>query len=467
MFKLSPELRVDGVTAVENKFILDYLPFADGDYVKVFFYGLLLATRNDAKENSVDILSRVLALDTATVAAALDYWQNLGLISLIGDDITYISTRSVRPSTKIHDVDKYREFNRLADLLINARTIQPNEFNEYYAFMERFDIDTNAMIAIVSYCVKLKGNAVSYRYILAVARNLVADGYRTYEQIENRLEEYGVYYHDLCAVFSAMGAKKQPDHEAVNLYKSWVLGMHIDRNIILAVAKDCKRLTSLNEKLIKYNELGLTTVKDIEDYENKCAALRKLSRSINKEIGVYYEDTDPEIKTYVQPWLDLGFEPKALIRIARYCMQNGVRTLAGMKETVAMLYSDACLTEDKVEARFASESSNDAEISVLLAKHGFSGGITPQLRAAFSAWRNEWNISPELLEHAATLAENKQYFLNYMNTLLANWHARNIKTVEEAALVKDEVRNDNTVALRYTEEELNSLFINLTDDKGE
>ena len=35
MFKLSSEASLDGAITVENKFIVEYMPYADGDYVKV------------------------------------------------------------------------------------------------------------------------------------------------------------------------------------------------------------------------------------------------------------------------------------------------------------------------------------------------------------------------------------------------------------------------------------------------
>ena len=40
MFEWDQEARVFGVTAVENRFLLDYLPAAKGDYVKVYLWGL-------------------------------------------------------------------------------------------------------------------------------------------------------------------------------------------------------------------------------------------------------------------------------------------------------------------------------------------------------------------------------------------------------------------------------------------
>ena len=41
MFKMDENAARFGVTAVENRFILDYLPAAKGDYIKVYLWGLM------------------------------------------------------------------------------------------------------------------------------------------------------------------------------------------------------------------------------------------------------------------------------------------------------------------------------------------------------------------------------------------------------------------------------------------
>ena len=145
MFKLSSEAAIDGIISVENKFIVEYMPYADGDYVKVYLYGLSLAARKADPDDTTERLARRLDLDPATVAAAFEYWEDRGLMTKLGDDITYLSTRTARPKIKKFDVDKYAEFNRLAQLSVSGRQIAPNEYHEYYALMEKFGMEWQAM----------------------------------------------------------------------------------------------------------------------------------------------------------------------------------------------------------------------------------------------------------------------------------------------------------------------------------
>ena len=132
MFKFSSEASLDGSVTVETKFIVEYMPYADGDYVKVYLYALSLAARKNDPDDSIERLARRLDLDIATVDAAFDYWTEQGLMSRLGDEVTFLSLRAARPKIKKYDVDKYREFNRLAQQYVAARQIAPNEYNEYY-----------------------------------------------------------------------------------------------------------------------------------------------------------------------------------------------------------------------------------------------------------------------------------------------------------------------------------------------
>ncbi|MDE7464425.1 MAG: DnaD domain protein, partial [Clostridiales bacterium] len=363
MFKLSPEAALDGAVTVENKFIVEYMPYADGDYVKVYLYGLSLAARKADGDDTVERLSRRLNLDSATVNAAIDYWADRGLMARLGDDVTYIPARTARPKIKKYDVDKYSEFNRQAQLYIAARQIAPNEYNEYYALMEKLELEWQAMTLIVKYCVDLKGENVSCPYILAVARNLAEDGYRTHDDVADRLEEFGVYYNDLCAVMTALGGKR-PDHEAVQLYKKWIKVYKFDKSVIAFVAGNIKRggVATLDYKLSAYRDAGLFTVEKITAYEDERKALIALAKSVNKAIGAYYDNVEPEIAEYVKPWLDMGFEPNAIISLAEYCMRNNLKTLADLDAVVRDFFAANAVTKEQVTARIDRSARYDVVI---------------------------------------------------------------------------------------------------------
>ncbi|MDE7108050.1 MAG: DnaD domain protein, partial [Clostridiales bacterium] len=459
-----------------NKFIVEYMPYADGDYVKVYLYGLSLAARKSDADDSIDRLARRLDMDESTVSAAIGYWTELGLMSRLGDDICYFSPRNARPKIKKYDVDKYREFNRQAQLYIAARQITPNEYNEYYALMEKLNLEWQAMVLIVKYCVDLKGDNVSCPYILTVARNLASDGYRTADDVGERLDEYGVYYNELMRILGVMGGK-HPDHEAVQFYKKWKMSYKFDKDVIYHVAQSIKRggAAALDAKLTGYYELSFTTAEQIDKYEEDRKNLYRLTKAVNKALGLYYDNVDPEITAYIKPWLGLGFEYGAILAAADYCMKKDMKRLSDLDAVIRDLFERGLTTEKQVKDSVNYENRYDGAIEKLFKTLGIKGAVKDIHRAYYSNWTEKWAMPQALIDYATGLAADKANPFAYMNAVLLAWHNSGITDIEKAKSAAPMAGDKNTqtaaegkqtgmVFEKYTEEQLNSLFTQITED---
>ena len=85
MFEWDQEARAFGVTAVENRFLLDYLPMAKGDFVKVYLWGLF-ACAWKGPEYTVEDMAADLDMPKPEIEAALRYWERRALVSHISSD---------------------------------------------------------------------------------------------------------------------------------------------------------------------------------------------------------------------------------------------------------------------------------------------------------------------------------------------------------------------------------------------
>lgn len=109
--------------------------------------------------------------------------------------------------------------------MLPCRNILPNEYNEYYSIMEAMHIEPSAMLAVIAYSIRQKGEDVNYAYILAVARNLAHQGCLTYERVNEQLSEFDLYDKDLLAVLKSLGSKKSPTIDDKHLFKKWTKTM--------------------------------------------------------------------------------------------------------------------------------------------------------------------------------------------------------------------------------------------------
>lgn len=81
MFNISKSSLNMGHTMFENIFITDYMPYADGDYVKVYLLGFHFAAHNQQHLN-LNTISVQLDMPIETVYEAFKYWENEGIIGL-------------------------------------------------------------------------------------------------------------------------------------------------------------------------------------------------------------------------------------------------------------------------------------------------------------------------------------------------------------------------------------------------
>lgn len=87
-------------TSVENIFICEFMPSAEGDFVKVYLYGRLLA--GIGKEATMKKFASQLGISESRVLAAFEYWEKNGLIRRVytkdgGEDfdIEYMSIKNM------------------------------------------------------------------------------------------------------------------------------------------------------------------------------------------------------------------------------------------------------------------------------------------------------------------------------------------------------------------------------------
>ncbi|WP_301888282.1 DnaD domain protein [Bacteroides caecimuris] len=85
--------------------------------------------------------------------------------------------------------DKFDSFYKDLQTLFGSRLLSQNEIREYMQFVESSSMEKNAFIAIVQYCIGIKGSDISSAYILKVAKYFAQDDILTVEQVEKKLSE--------------------------------------------------------------------------------------------------------------------------------------------------------------------------------------------------------------------------------------------------------------------------------------
>ena len=473
--KFSNEYLIESFTMVDNLFLSEYMPYADEKQIKVYLYGLFLCNAK-TDENSFELMTKVLDMTSDEIVSAFAFWQDNGLVEIISRsplEIKYLSFKQNLKPIKKYKSEKFADFNAGLQKLFPDRMLTPNEYNEYYNFLDGSHMEQNALLMVVQYCINLKGVTVRYPYILTVARSWVADGVLTVDDVENKLNEYETQSEDMRAVLKALNRKGGAELEEKQMLLKWTKNWGYEISAIVYLAKHIKSKTfkKLDSTLDEYYRLAIYTENQMKDYLARRENLYNLAIKINKTLGVFYESLDNVIETYTVPWTEKGFDEDTLLKIAHYCFVSGVKNLSGMNAMVDKFHAMGIMTVDGINNYINKLLSNDETIKEILAKSGEIRGIINSDREYFRIWESTWGFSKDMIKYAAEQAAGKTYPIKYINQLLASYKQKGIDTVEKAKTFKPaespaaKPRFDYDMR-EYTKEELATIFNNSKNFDG-
>lgn len=471
--KLSREIIENEKLRIDNAFVTDFMPFAPENYVKVYLYGLKLACFGGVGDIETEIAGK-LNLEPGLVSEAFSYWANEGLVNILSTSpvaVEYLAVNKGTLALRKFSKTKYKDFNDQLHAMLPSRNILPNEYNEYYSIMEAMHIEPEAMLAIIAYCIRLKGQDVGYPYILAVARNLARQGCLTYDRVNEQLSEFDLYDKDVAAVLHSLGSKKVPAIEDKRMFAKWTKTLGFPTETVVQVAKSVKRggMDRLDALLVKYYENHLFSMAEIDEFNRNRDRLYSLTKEINKRIGVYYEQLDFIIETYVTRWLGYGFTDETLLTIAEYCFRCNIRTLEGYNATVEKFYKQGLITADDIGEFLGEAVRRDADIRETLEKAGVTRPVTSRDRDSYRTWTYSWKMDRDVVLYAASLAAGNASPVSYMNAILGGWHNAGVTSLEGAkkfgATRASAARETAaTVTKTYTSEQLNAMFDSLNNE---
>lgn len=455
---------------IDGTFVTEYMPSAPENYVKIYLTGLYLALCDP--DCNMETVALRLFCNEQTVSEAFVYWQDQGLVHISdGQTVEYLPVVSRSRQIRKFSKEKYKAFNEQLHVLFPCRNILPGEYNEYYTVMETYNIEIEAMLTIIGYCKRLKGEDITYPYIVTVARNFAAEGYITYDRVSEKIGELDLYSDELKAVAKALG-KKVIDHEDRRLYSKWTKSFGFDGATVVSVAKQIKKggLPRLDAKLTKYYELHLHTLAEIESYEKNRDDMYELAKKINRIIGVYYEQLDYIIETYTANWLNMGFDAATLENVAEYCFKHGLRTLEAMHDTLKKFYKKGCVSGESIAAFVSEAAKSDEEIKEIFESAGVPRSVSTRDRDYYRTWTYDWNMPKDVILYAAELAKKAENPVPYLNSILAAWHDKGIRTKKDAESAgttpPDAVKKSDAhrVITDTSADALNAAFARLNED---
>ena len=209
---------------LDSNFVTSFMPECDEVELKVYLYGLFLCQNPLSKDNTIEHIMDALSLSSKEVQDVYYALEQKGLVSVISFDPLQIQYRKSRNAqiAKLYKKEKYAEFNTmLEECFPDKAIVNPNQYTQYYDFIETTNMQPEALLMIIQHCVKTKGSTVSGNYILQVARTWVNDGIRSVEQVGARIRQRELNTSILREIAAAIGKTSQVSEEDKDFFTKW------------------------------------------------------------------------------------------------------------------------------------------------------------------------------------------------------------------------------------------------------
>lgn len=188
-------------TLVSDIFITEYMPDADGEYVKVYLYCMFLGKHN--RQVTINDMSKKLSMDVAKVKQAFVYWENAGVLLKRENGIVICDLkekevhRLYRPklTSTPEEAKQNTEKNVRRSQVLTAINnlffqgiMQPGWYMDIDNWFTKYGFEEDVMLALFNYC--FDRHALNKNYVVSVAESWYSKGIKNSFDLDNYFIEY-------------------------------------------------------------------------------------------------------------------------------------------------------------------------------------------------------------------------------------------------------------------------------------
>ena len=307
-----------GDTPIENIFINDFMPMANGTYVKVYLLGYKYA--HDKDENiEVDnkTIAKHLDIPLSDVLGAWDFWEAKGIIQKILKDkdnkfdykVKFLNLKQLYIKNNYKPIDIREEtvsksytcsvedlvdannipaINKMFNSIdyIMRRQLVPNEKQKILEWIHNYNMNPDIIEKAFFYGIEKKGKR-NINYVGGIIRNWYDQGITNVEALQEHFKTTDEKYYRYDRVMKYLGyGNRLPSQGEMNVMDKWFEEYKFTMEIVLRGCENSKKTSNPSINYIDgilsswYNK-GIETLDDIEEKDKP--AERKDYRNIKPD----------------------------------------------------------------------------------------------------------------------------------------------------------------------------------------
>ena len=374
LFSFDNRFAMFDATPVENLFLQEYMPNADGDFVKVYLYGLMQCY-HPVQSASIETIARELRMEVRQVENAFGYWERVGLVRRVSDNppaYAYVNLKQLELNRAQDDDGLYRyaDFNNSLQALFGPdRLLHPQDFQIVYGWIEDLRLPEEVVLMLVSSLIRSRGKRFVFNKADAVARAWADAGVRTEAEAEERLRRSSERGDAIRQVYRKLGKRhaiSQPDEA---LYDKWTKEWGFTQKTILAACDETTKgvptFAYLNGILERMRAQGIRDEEGLREDAAMDAAVKEMLR----EAGMRSVSPNADSRSMLESFLAEGFSREAIVLAAQRVARKGGkldalrRTLDIWKEAGAMDAQSAHAYLQRVDERRETKSTAERKVN--------------------------------------------------------------------------------------------------------
>lgn len=451
MFGFDRQFTMFDVTPVENQFILEDMPTAKGDHVKVYLYGLMQC-HHPQEEMSLTEISRDLNMTEEEVLAAFRHWERKGLVQRVSDKppaFRYVSaTQRLVMGGAVQSDPAYEAFAESVYAVFGGeRRLHGKEISLCYEWVEELGLPPEVVIMLLKHMMSLRGKNFSITAAQKLALLLAEEKAVTIDDAEMVLGREKAVWDGSRRVLRRLGKRREPSEDEMSLYLKWLRDWGYSADAIEAACAETTKgeptfayldgiLRGMKERRGRAMTSGSQVEKSLEEEKERVRPLKELLRAMNirevsvnaSTLGVY----DDFRKIYP--------EDEIILLAGRECAKYG-----GKLESVGMMLNrwkrSGVTTSQEAEAYMRRFDAQNELIGRLYAVLGKPAKTSDANRALVQKWQEELGFSEDFIVFCAAFADKAEHQpMAYLGKKLEDYAARGIRTEEAAAAAEKAFR---------------------------
>ena len=423
------------VTPVDNQFIMEYVPQARGDYVRIYLYGLM-GCYHPELDVGIHQMSHDLDLPEDEIQKAFRYWERRGLVRRISDDPPqwqYLHGREKSLNGTQPADPEYEAFaEALYGIFDNERRLHGKEIQACYEWVEDLKLPMEAVIMLLKHMSRTKGKNFSIQSAGRVALEMAEEQVHSLEDAEAFLSRDQMIQDGVRVVLKKLGKRGLPSEAQTEMYRKWIREWHFTPEAVEAACAE----TAKGEPNMGYLDGILRNIRqddqeagpiDLKRYE----AIQRRDEEIKKTISQLGCPMTEDNKQMILK-LEKEFSPEVVQIGIKECAA-GHRNVEELRKLLEAWRSRGLRTEDEVAA-YVEEFHHQNELLRQLRQkwNGDEPRIGDTSRKLVAKWETELGFSEEMILHTAEQANEAKAPMAYLDRLLRSFHEQGIRTPEEA-----------------------------------